>query len=265
MSIKAMNWAWEQRTGNPGLKMVLLKLADNADDIGFSYPSVAYIADLCEVSERTAQRHIRTLQEKQLLTIEKRVRSDGSTTSNGYTLSLHMEAPARERGRGVKLSPAPGQAAECHARGDTDGVKGCQTEGGAGDTGDTQTTNQPSENHQMEPPSGAACGQPELVFPAGMLATDRMGAAAVLRGLDADLAQATLDELAARMTKTGVRSPIGYLRSLVKAARRGQFKPDLGPGHAADRAVRNLNLQRLQRRESGHGGRTLRLWDAEDG
>ncbi|MEL7820991.1 helix-turn-helix domain-containing protein, partial [Pseudomonas aeruginosa] len=43
MSIKAMNWAWEQPL-SPVPKLVLMALADNADDHGYCWPKMKTIA-----------------------------------------------------------------------------------------------------------------------------------------------------------------------------------------------------------------------------
>ncbi|WP_409365500.1 helix-turn-helix domain-containing protein [Klebsiella pneumoniae] len=42
------------KVGNPARKLVLLKLADNANDDGICFPSYQYIADKCEMSKRSA-------------------------------------------------------------------------------------------------------------------------------------------------------------------------------------------------------------------
>lgn len=46
------------KVGNPARKLVLLKLADNANDDGICFPSYQYIADKCEMSKRSAISHI---------------------------------------------------------------------------------------------------------------------------------------------------------------------------------------------------------------
>ena len=53
MSIKSMNWAWNQETGSPASKVVLMKLADNADDTGYAFPSIPLIGELCEMHPRS--------------------------------------------------------------------------------------------------------------------------------------------------------------------------------------------------------------------
>lgn len=55
-----MNWAWEQPLP-PVPKLVLMALADNADDHGYCWPKMKTIAAKCSTSERTVQRTIKTL------------------------------------------------------------------------------------------------------------------------------------------------------------------------------------------------------------
>ncbi len=62
MSIKLMNKVWELKTGlNTAQKMVLLKLADNANDAGVCWPSQSTIADQCELDRSTVNRAIKHL------------------------------------------------------------------------------------------------------------------------------------------------------------------------------------------------------------
>ena len=58
MSMRLMVQAMNCKVGNPSRKLVLLKLADNANDDGICFPSYQYIADKCEMSKRSAISHI---------------------------------------------------------------------------------------------------------------------------------------------------------------------------------------------------------------
>ncbi|RME58370.1 helix-turn-helix domain-containing protein [Candidatus Parcubacteria bacterium] len=57
MSLSASTNAWKSTTSGTK-KLVLLALADEADDWGYCYPSIPYIARRCNVSERTVYRAI---------------------------------------------------------------------------------------------------------------------------------------------------------------------------------------------------------------
>ena len=73
--------------GNPARKLVLLKLADNANDDGICFPSYQYIADKCEMSKRSAISHIDDLIKMGFVSKKARKNKDGSST-NLYLLHL---------------------------------------------------------------------------------------------------------------------------------------------------------------------------------
>lgn len=82
-----MNWAWRQAL-TPTFKLVLMALADAADDQGICWPSVSTLARKCTISKRTVQRSLRVLTGSGLLIAESRQRRDGSSTSNRYRLLM---------------------------------------------------------------------------------------------------------------------------------------------------------------------------------
>ena len=59
-----MTWAW-QGPLPPGLKIVLLALADIADDEGVCWPGHRLLATKCSVTIRTVQRTIASLKDKE--------------------------------------------------------------------------------------------------------------------------------------------------------------------------------------------------------
>lgn len=75
--------------GNPARKLVLLKLADNANDDGVCFPSYQYIADKCEMSKRSAISHIDDLIKMGFITKKARKNKDGSS-ANLYLLHLEQ-------------------------------------------------------------------------------------------------------------------------------------------------------------------------------
>lgn len=97
MSIDAMAWAKAQLTGSPGAKLVLLVLADYADDTGLSWPSKALLAKITEQDPRTIQRHLRHLERLQLVTVDVRSRKDGGRSSNSYRLPLDKMSPPQRQ------------------------------------------------------------------------------------------------------------------------------------------------------------------------
>ena len=88
MSMLLMVEAMKLKVGNPLRKLVLIKLADNASDKGECFPSIAYIAEQCEISERSVQNHIKQLEVDGLLKIESRKSENGLNKSNIYYLNF---------------------------------------------------------------------------------------------------------------------------------------------------------------------------------
>lgn len=71
MSVQAMTWAWSLEI-SAGEKLVLLALADRANDDGECWPGVASLAKKCSMGDRTVQMHIKALAEKGLIRSESR-------------------------------------------------------------------------------------------------------------------------------------------------------------------------------------------------
>jgi len=88
MSMTLMVKALKTKVGNPLRKLVLLKLADNANDQGECWPSYQYIADQCEMSKRSVMLHISKLIEDGLLKKEHRLGGEKINKSNLYTLMV---------------------------------------------------------------------------------------------------------------------------------------------------------------------------------
>ena len=83
MSVKAMTWVWTLKGIPAPTRLVLLALADWADDEGVAFPAVATIASKCELSIRTVQRHLRAAEQHGLLTTTQR------SSSSLYKLPVH--------------------------------------------------------------------------------------------------------------------------------------------------------------------------------
>ncbi|EHN9963469.1 TPA: helix-turn-helix domain-containing protein [Escherichia coli] len=87
MSMNLMAKAMNIKVGNPLRKLVLIKLADNANDNGECWPSYQHVADQCEVSRSTVKSHIRALEDMGLLKREFR-RKGELNQSNVFYLTL---------------------------------------------------------------------------------------------------------------------------------------------------------------------------------
>ena len=88
MSFQAMAWAAQQQCPNSVSKLVLLMLANYADDRHQTFPSYKKLAQLCACNDRTVMRAINQLKELGFITVSKRYGNDGKQTSNSFTLDV---------------------------------------------------------------------------------------------------------------------------------------------------------------------------------
>lgn len=88
MSVKAIDWAFEQKIKSPGQKLVLVALANFADDKGHCFPSYATVGKISGQSERTVMRHMASLEEAGLVSRQRRRRKDGSLGTYNIILRL---------------------------------------------------------------------------------------------------------------------------------------------------------------------------------
>jgi len=103
MSFQAMSWAAEQNCPSSVSKLVLLMLANYANDRHQTYPSYKKLAELCACNERTVMRAINQLKELNLLTVTKRYGEDGKQTSNTFT--LYVRGDKKDRVGVTKRTP----------------------------------------------------------------------------------------------------------------------------------------------------------------
>ena len=91
MSIAALNWAWSQPCDNPTAKLVLLALADKANDDGECWPTMDHVADLAGVSPRQVSNHLNRLERDGLLSRTRQRRQDGTLGRYVYQLLVHRK------------------------------------------------------------------------------------------------------------------------------------------------------------------------------
>ncbi|HBW1580698.1 helix-turn-helix domain-containing protein [Klebsiella quasipneumoniae] len=132
MSMDLMVQAMKIKVGNPLRKLVLLKLADNASDLGECWPSYQHIADQCEISKRSVMNHIEALCECGLIKKELRTGPKGNS-SNVYQLNLRS------------AGDSPGGGANRSLPGATDSLPG------AGDSPGGSAGAAPRISHSFEP------------------------------------------------------------------------------------------------------------------
>lgn len=80
-----MTWVFDLELP-PTPKLVLLVLADHADDNGFCFPSTATISRRASISERTLTRVLTELEEGGFISRSRRHLENGNRTSDGYLL-----------------------------------------------------------------------------------------------------------------------------------------------------------------------------------
>ena len=240
-----MNWAWSL-TLSPRAKLVLMSLADAADDQGVCWPSIPTVARKCCLSKRTIQRTLQDLVNGGWLQVEPRFRKDGSRTSNSYRLALEG---------GDRLARAPD-------KGDTGPVTPVTR---ARVTADTPRTTKRTGNETPQLPeparnaeSASRNGDPrsscqeskELFYPEALSREEHAAAEKLLVAFPSAVAQQLLDELTGRMASGSIRlAPINYLRGLIREARAERFTPTLALTVGATRRQREKNAAALRRAE----------------
>ena len=99
MSLKAMRWAWETQILTRTQKIILLSMADRANDAGECWPSIRRLCLDTNCSDRTVQRSIKAIEKLGLITCE---RVSGKTTV--YKL---LEAPLSPEDPRHSVTPTP--------------------------------------------------------------------------------------------------------------------------------------------------------------
>ena len=104
MSLRATAWAWTTKGDTPAAKLVLLALADFADEVGHCWPGLGAIVSMTGLSERAVRMALRSLEESGA--IETR-RATGRMQTSRYVLCINRHA---EKGQDLPpLEPERGQ------------------------------------------------------------------------------------------------------------------------------------------------------------
>jgi hypothetical protein len=154
MSVRVLTWVWDHSASQGTDRLVLLALADSADDSGSCWPSMLTISRKAKVSERTARRAIRTLEDAG----EVRSVRGGGMTSNRYRIMLDPRVQVVPDNPGQSDPPVNVTPGTDDRGGQSDPAtktgKGTQTSPvnvtGA-DTGDRGTVNRASKNKNSPP------------------------------------------------------------------------------------------------------------------
>lgn len=104
MSVQAIGWALDVRTGKATAKCVLVALANYADEEGVCWPGQATIARQTEMFVDSVQRRLRDLEAKGLIVRERRNGRRGARTTDRYRLQLRPkpQSAALDRSSGKK-------------------------------------------------------------------------------------------------------------------------------------------------------------------
>lgn len=106
MSIVALDWAFKTSIENPGAKLVLLTLANYADENHQSYPSKNCIAELTGIKYRTITDHLSWLEEQKLIKKLPRFSQTGGQTSCLFELAV-ICLPPRQNLPGPQATTSP--------------------------------------------------------------------------------------------------------------------------------------------------------------
>jgi Helix-turn-helix domain len=109
LSVKASAWAWDQPVGG-NEKLVLLRLADHANDEGACWPSQGTMHVKCGISERTVRNSLIALEQRGLISREPRFR-EGRRTTDLIRLCIAAQLPANLAGS-QPATVAAGQPAD---------------------------------------------------------------------------------------------------------------------------------------------------------
>lgn len=110
MTGEVVGWAFRQKTGSPITKAVLAKLADNANDTGYCFPSIPYLIAHLELSERALREHLKKLEDLGLITVIRRSEG-GVSLPNRYQLNVELkfeEVTVVRRGIAPNAAPLSG-------------------------------------------------------------------------------------------------------------------------------------------------------------
>ena len=121
MSILAMTWAWGLMELDQSQTLVLLALADAANDEGVCWPSQAEIGRKARLKDRAVRNQIRSLEAAGLLSVSRRATPQGRKTNVyrlniGCDFSLQSKQPARNAGwvEGFESEPVDNRTFRCN-------------------------------------------------------------------------------------------------------------------------------------------------------
>ena len=202
MSIKAINWAWDQQLP-PNAKLILMAIADAADEEGNCWPKIKTIAKKCGVSQRTVQRALKDFISNNFISVTARYSHEGRQVSNNYRLSYLNPYPDN-------LSPS---VRPQRLEGDdvvTPGVsRRCQGEGDS-----VVADLEPPHESTRESIEGAS---PSLTLPKSLTEAQRLEILELLDGRPYAYSKMLLDNLADALDRKAIeKSPEKWFRGMLR-------------------------------------------------
>lgn len=215
-----MNWAWDQ-TLEPSAKLVLMALADIADDDGACFPRVKTLAQKCCLGERTVRRILKRFEDSGLLSSTPRYSRIGAQLSNLFCLNMSGIPPAKlappspcQNGTPAEEDLQPSQGMSAMTSGDAT----------------AEPPLEPPVNLQLQPQPVVVEISDQLIFPKQLSNDEIPHITKLLDGIQLEQAQILLDELTGVLKdgNTIRTTPVRWFRAIVERFRKGQFTPVSG-------------------------------------
>ncbi|MFZ4968333.1 helix-turn-helix domain-containing protein [Pseudomonas sp. Mn2068] len=248
MSIKASNWAWDQHLP-PSSKIVLMALADAADDLGVCWPRISIIARKCCTSERTVQRVLKELEAKKFVTVSKQFRSDGGQSSNRYTLEIFTpltkcdppparKTPATDQSVSPPvphMSPGDDKMLSPHKPTENPNKESLQQLPKGNLHGDSDPVNYSEHGETTES---------QLIWPHMLTSrSEKKVIMEMMESFEHTTAQMLLDELQGALATHSIKtSPSRWVRGIISKFRKGTFVANAGLAVAEKRNRRRLDI-----------------------
>ncbi len=182
MSKTARDWAWnalpfsEGKTRPATRKLLLLYLAERANNEGECFPGVDSISAATRLDPRTVLYGLADLQDEGLLAIERRVNARGHRTSNRYRLALAHRLPKPGAGPAepwpieieaaslsANVAPRVDPGLSATAAGLSVSSAGLSAKAPPEPERENQKVNRQRESARARAAAGAACSLPEFL------------------------------------------------------------------------------------------------------
>lgn len=266
MSFQATKWAYDYIVPNlrdQVEKLVILRLADRANDDGFCWPSHRKTAEDLNVSVRAIQTAIKKLVELKVLVVDEKKGKVGTIhlqLQNVITIEPSKLKKAKKKTvrvvKGELASPLTGKASSPH------GVKPDHPGGEAISLprGEAVSPKSPSVESALNPPlekeasktvvvaekKETGCGEKSpIIWPTWLAVEVQLVCTQLLDRVDQGRRQQLVDELAGAASMQSILSPPAWLRRIIVLDQAGSLILEHSASMAAARQARVANEARL--------------------